>query len=180
MRKRNKHEFEKLPENQFFKSTEIAAQHFRTIKNFPNSLGFDEFSFGFIALHRGHADMALNEELPVCIILKMLGHAVILADETSETLAFDAFLDEKAFEIKRISRASNLKESIVRTFRHAYRKAENLLLHIDQAGSLETVRNGIFAAAQRYPKIKTVWLVWGGQFFQLQRTEILRGRHLLK
>ncbi|MCK6691173.1 MAG: hypothetical protein L6Q97_03615 [Thermoanaerobaculia bacterium] len=140
----------------------------------------DPETFGFIALHRKHVDIALPNELPVCLILKKLGFGVLLLNEKDANLASDVQIDGRNFEIKRIANARNIHSAIVHQFRFAYRKSPNLILHIDQAANPESVRNGLYKASKRYAQIRLIWLVYTGKLFQLERSAILKGKFQLK
>ena len=154
--------FNSLSEAEFFKDHRRAERRFRNIALFPNALGFDEKSSGFIVLHYKHVDVALPQELPVCLILKKMGYGIILLNEADGHLVADVLIEKQVFEIKRISKAANLQAAITIQFRYAYRKANNLILHIDQPAHPESVRNGIYQATKKYARIKLIWLVYEG------------------
>lgn len=172
--------FLELSEAEYFKENQKAEIRFGSVKFFPDALGFDAETQGFVALHRKHIDMALHQELPVCLILKKLGFGVLLLNEADTKPSADAKIGERFFEIKRISKARNVKEAIVKQFRLAYKKSENLLLHIDQSAHPETVRNGVYTATKQVSKIKLVWVVFEERLFHFSRAEILKGKHQYK
>lgn len=124
--------------------------------------------------------MALHQELPVCLILKNLGFGVLLLNEADIKPPADVKIGERFFEIKRIAKARNIHDAIVRQFRYAYRKSENLILHVDQTANPESIRNGIFKATKQYARIKLVWLVFEEKLFQLERAVILKGKFQIK
>ncbi len=104
--------FEALPDTEYFKDNKRASQKFRNIEAFANALGLDMDTSGFIALHHKHVDLALLQELPVCIILKNAGYGVVLMNEEGIHQKADAQIDGQLFEIKRISKAKNIQGAI--------------------------------------------------------------------
>jgi hypothetical protein len=71
MKNPNLNIFETLSNSDFLKDTVKAGAIFKDILKFPNSLGFDKKSGGFLILHRQHAPSAFLEEIPVCLVLKI-------------------------------------------------------------------------------------------------------------
>ena len=53
MEKTNRQIFNELTPDSYFKSVKMAAKRFADIRKFPDSLGFDDESCGFLVLHRG-------------------------------------------------------------------------------------------------------------------------------
>lgn len=177
MKKHNRHIFETLSPSDFLKTTDKASSLFKDFMKFPNSLGFDKKSGGFLVLHRQHAPSAFSEEIPVCIILKKLGYRVILLQELPHLKSVDVQINEDLFEIKQLSHAKNIKNAIVNHFRLAYKKADKLLIHINQTVSNEQLRGALYAAVKIYTSIKIIWIVKGEQLFQLERQVILTGKY---
>ncbi len=180
MSKTNLRLFEELPEHEYCTSNQVAASFFNGTDLFPNIFGFDEKTGGFVAIHRSHSATGLEHELPVCSILKRSGFGILLLEEAGEFSRPDAVIKDKLFEIKRIADAKNLRRAVIFQFRTAYRKSNNLLLHIDQPVNFESLRSAIFAAAFLYPKIQLVWVVVNLQLFQFERQLILKGKHQFK
>ncbi|MFN0034279.1 MAG: hypothetical protein ACKVUS_04375 [Saprospiraceae bacterium] len=180
MKAKNKRLFDELPESEYFKDYRTASKKFRKVAAFPDALGFDPESGGFIAVHRKHVDVALPDELPVCMILKKLGFGVVLLDEENARPPVDALIEERYFELKRVSKARNIQGAIIRQFRLAYHKAENMILHIDQKAHPESIRSALFHGVKKYPRIKLVWLAYEGQLWQLPKAMILEGKYRLK
>jgi len=180
MKKDNRTIFDELPESDYFKSHKKAVKKFRNVVAFPDALGFDQDMGGFIALHRMHVDIALPEELPGCLILKKLGFCLVLLGEESGHASVDLLIGETYFEIKRVSKARNIQNAIIWQMRFAKRKADNLILHVDQVAHPESVRRAIYRGIKKYSRIRLVWLIYEGQFWQLSRAMILEGKFLLK
>lgn len=180
MPKANQIEFDAILSVHYFKSNEQAAKFVREIEVFPNALGMDESSGGFLALHRSHSMSALKQEIPAALVLKRLGHRVILLEETKYALCPDAQIDGLVFEIKRISRTQKIPSAVLHQFRTAYRKSPHLLLHIDQTVKLESLRTALFAAFHRYRSVRQVWLIVGERLWQLHREVVLKGDFRLK
>ena len=170
--------YENLPSREYFKETIKAAPFLKGFKEiFPDALGYDEITDGFIAIHIGHSRSSLHLEIPACLVLKNVGYAIILLEESGFHKSPDVQINGIAFEIKYISKAKNLKNAFVHQFRTAKRKSENLLLHIDQPVKTEQLRSALFYAVQKFPTITVVWVVWRTQLYQFDRLTILKGRH---
>ena len=174
-KKTNSQIFDDLPSEAYFKSVEKAAKTFRDMAQYPDSLGFDEASNGFLALHRSHAPSGFEQEIPVCVFLKKAGFAVLLTEESPHQKSADAEIDGIVFEIKQVAHAKNILRAILRQFRTAYHKCDNLLLHIAQPITAATLRGALVAAIKTYPSIKLVWVVCDNTLYPLDRKKILAG-----
>lgn len=71
--------------------------------------------------------------------------------------------------------AKNILRAILRQFRTAYHKCDNILLHIAQPTTAATLRGALTAAIKTYPSIKLVWVVFDGTLYQLDRKQMLLG-----
>jgi hypothetical protein len=169
--------FDDLPEKLYFKSNEKALKHFQKLADFPDALGFDEDSSGFIALHKDHAASGIDSEIPVCLILKNLGFAIVLLPELPNVPSLDATIDGTLFEIKSISKAKNIQNAIQHQLQGAAKKAENVLLHINQPCRAETLRGALYKGVKHYPKFQKVWVVFKGKLFQFDKASILKGKY---
>lgn len=179
VKKTNRDLFEDLPVDVYLKSVESAAKVFRDLVNYPDSLGFDDYSGGYLALHRGHAPSGFEFEIPVCVFLKKAGFGVVLLEELPHTKCIDAEIDGILFEIKQIAHARNFTRAVLHQLRNAYAKCDHVLLHIAQVVKGEQVRNALFAGAKAYPSIKLFWIVFRGQLFQIERQRILKRQLLI-
>ena len=75
--------------------------------------------------------------------------------------------------MKRVSAATNLPRAIEKQLRMAYKKSENVLLHVDQP-----IEDAVLVAALRkavfnHPKVKKVLLIWENNIRLLTQQEIL-------
>jgi hypothetical protein len=177
MKKTNHAYFEELPKSLYFKTREDAKVLTKTAEELLTEIGFDKSNGGFLAIHRRHAHAALAREIPACAVLKRLGMAVILIEESGDTRSCDALVDEIAFEIKQISNAKNLKNAMLHQFRTARGKSPNLLLHIAQRVKSEQLRSALFYNVKKYDYVEQVWVVWRGSLFQFHREIVLKGKH---
>ena len=177
MKKTNHKYFEELPTSLYFKTSEDAKILTKTSEELLTEIGFDKSSGGFLAIHRRHAHAALAREIPACTVLKRLGMAVILIEESGESRSCDALVDRILFEIKQIANAKNLKNAMLHQFRTARGKSSNLLLHIAQHVKSEQLRSAIFYNVKKYTYIEQIWIVWQGNLFQFQRENVLKGKH---
>lgn len=177
MKKINREIFEELSLEEHFKSAEVAAKAFRDMAGFPNALGFDQQSGGFLVLHRRHAPSGFEYEIPVCVFLKTNGFRVVLVEELPNRKSIDAEIDGISFEIKQIARAKNFTRAVLHQLRHAYHKCDNILLHIAQPVRGDQVRNALSAGLKIYPSIKQVWVVVNGRLYQLDRLTIFKRQY---
>ena len=164
MKTNNKQRFENL-DTDYVATTAEAKKIFRNIFKYPDALGFDEDTDGFIALHKGHSPSGLDKELPACIMLKKQGYAVELINEQlgDGVLAVDARINGEIYEIKSIANATNLGRAIELQFRYAYKKADKILLHIMQPASDSDIKLGLKKSAYNYPSIKKLILLRGDE-----------------
>lgn len=176
MHELNRQTFADLPETRYFKTNEQAEKQVKKMRAFPGALGFDDETGGFIALHKLHSAAALPDEMPACLILKNLGFGLELLDETGGIFVPDLKIGNRYFELKRMSRAQNLLGAVHQHFQHAHRKADNLILHIDQPVDRFLLREAILEATKNYPAIRQVWVILQGNLWQLERKVILAGR----
>lgn len=63
MKNANKKRFEAYSDNCYFKENNKADSHFKQLKHFPNALGYDAQSGGFIVIHYHHKAHALLNAL---------------------------------------------------------------------------------------------------------------------
>lgn len=178
-KKTNRQIFEDLPLETHFKSVEKAAKTFREMAKFVDSLGFDKVSEGFLVLHCGHAPSGFEQEIPVCVFLKKRGVGVLLAEEFPHRKSVDAEIDGVAFEIKQVAHAKNILRAILRQFRTAYHKCDNILLHIAQPTTSATLRGALMIAVKTYPSVKLVWVVIYDMLYQLDRKQIISGNFVM-
>ena len=92
MTTQNKHYFDNFSNTDYYKQNNLEAiKHFKSLPKFPNALGYDITSDGFIVIHKGHQSGALDFEIPACLILKDAGYAIELIEEPSEILSAAGF-----------------------------------------------------------------------------------------
>jgi hypothetical protein len=82
MSKLNQLKFEEYSEVEYIKNQKDAEAHFRVMSKFPNVVGFDKKSNGFLVIHKKHSASGLESEIPACVILKKLGYSVVLVEES--------------------------------------------------------------------------------------------------
>lgn len=170
----NKRLFEKLDTNDYAKDFAAVRKFgFRKLDAFKDVIGFDEHSQGWVVVHRHHAVSGLFDELPTCRILKKHGYRVELIEESNHIASADAFINGELYEMKRVSSATNLPRAIEKQLRLAYKKSENVVLHIDQPITIEALVAALRKAAFNHAGIKNVLLVWQDLVLLLTRQEIL-------
>ena len=63
MSKLNQQLFEQYSHSLYWKNNNGAINFFRSLENYPNALGFDKESGGFIILHKKHKTGGLESEI---------------------------------------------------------------------------------------------------------------------
>ena len=183
MKNLNKKRFDAYPNDSYFKSSEKGDKKIRLLKHFPEALGYDAKSGGFIVVHHRHKANALNDELPVCLILKNMGFGIELIEESDERETLDVVIHEIAsstiLEIKRLYQAKDLANGILLIFRRTYKKASKLLLHVDMHIQPANLKRAIRKAHKRYPDIQLVWLVYRNHLTVLTTELMQRGNYFL-
>lgn len=174
MTTQNKHYFDNFSNTDYYKQNNLEAiKHFKSLPKFPNALGYDIISDGFIVIHKGHQSGALDFEIPACLILKDAGYAIELIEEPSEILSADAIVNDVIFEIKQIIHATNLSRALERHFRRSYKKSENMLLHVAKDMTEVELKKALRKAAFNYPAIKKMILIHNGQVRELTHIQLL-------
>ncbi len=67
---------------------------FRKLEIYQDVIGFDENTYGCVAVHRHHAASGLFDELPTCRILKKKGYFVLLIAESVYVISPDALIND--------------------------------------------------------------------------------------
>ncbi|MEQ1747659.1 MAG: hypothetical protein ABMA02_19680 [Saprospiraceae bacterium] len=175
MRKSNQQIFEEVSGEAYFKSNHDASKKIKDIICFPDILGYDPETKGFVVLHKNHSPSAILDEMPACQLLKNFGMGVFLLDETIGIFVPDALIETRYFEIKRLHRAKNINGAVHSHFRNTYKKAPNLVLHIDQVVNSNSLRTAIILATKLHSDIRSVWVIYSEGLWRLDRKIILRG-----
>jgi hypothetical protein len=175
MSKLNRLKFEKYSSHLYFKENRDAIKQFRSLLKFDEALGYDSKSEGYIVLHKEHSPSGLEDEIPVCLILKNQGFAIELAAESIEKQSADAFIDDILFEIKRLKKGTDLAGGIQNHFRRAKRQSENIVLHIDHKVDISNLKRSIRKASLKYKSIKNLCLVYYTQIIELSREDMQKG-----
>ena len=130
MSKLNQQLFEEYSHVFYCKANKEAINRFKCLERFPDALGFDIESGGFIILHKNHKQGGLENEIDTCLILKKMGFGVVLIEEFENDKSVDVLIEGKVFEIKKLINGHNLRKSVQRHFQRTYLKTGNLILHI--------------------------------------------------
>jgi Contact-dependent growth inhibition CdiA C-terminal domain len=169
----NKLLFENLDERYARTFDTLKTWRYRKLEMYEDVLGFDTDSYGWVAVHKKHSISGLFDELATCRILKKKGYAVELIEESSKLASVDALINGELYEMKRVSSATNLPRAIEKQIRLAYKKADNVVLHIDQP-----IEKGVLVAALRkavynHKGIKNILLMWDDNIKLLSEKDIL-------
>jgi hypothetical protein len=169
--------FDDISPEFYYKTFDFAKKEIRGLDALlENTLGFDEKTNGFVVIHKLHSKDALKIELLACQILKDLGHAVILLDESGSHKVVDSKIDDLFFEMKYISKAKTLKSAFEHQFKSTKNKCQNILLHINQTTNPEQLRSVLFDTSKSFPEIQIVWIVWKNRLFKFLRPQIISGK----
>ena len=177
MSKLNQQLFEEYSDSFYYKTNQEAIKHFKYLEKCPNALGFDKESGGFIILHKKHKAGGLISEIDTCIILKNAGFGVVLVEEYENEKSVDVEIEGKIFEIKQLVNTDNLTRAIQRHFQRTYLKTNNLVLHIVQPIYENKLKGCLKEAAETFPSIKRVWLIYKNRIYQLDRKMIVNKKY---
>jgi hypothetical protein len=180
MSKQNRELFDSYPDDSYFKTNQRAIKHFKELYKFPNALGYDIKTDGFIVLHHKHQESGIADEMPACLILKQNGFGVELNQESGFIPKADATIEERFFEIKCIKQAENLDNAVKMHFRRSHRKANCMILHILQRVNHIQLKKSLRIHCKDYKSIKIVWLIYENRLFQLSREVIITESYSLK
>ena len=179
MSKQNRDKFDSYPEGSYFKTNEKAEKHFQSILKFPKTLGFDEKNHGFIVLHKKHQASGIEQEIPACNCLKILGWRVELVEEYTFKPSVDVAVNDCLFEIKRISKALDVTNAVMVQFKRCEKKSPNLILHVDQKVEPSNLKRAIRKASERYDKIKEMILIFRKTVIELDKVKMQKGDYRL-
>jgi hypothetical protein len=179
MSKLNRLKFESYTKEDYLTTQEDAEAHFRVMSKFPNALGFDKKSNGYLVIHKRHSPSGLASEVPACLILKKLGYQVELVEEYDYKLSLDVRINDVIFEMKRFAEGKDLFSGIINHFRHSYRKTDKLVLHIAKKVDSSNIRRVIRQANDKYPQIKVVLLIYGYKIVWLDREMMQKADYLI-
>lgn len=154
------------------------AMGWRTVANYPQAIGYDATSGGFLVINRSHSVTGLADEIPVLEILKRRGAMLELLDEGDRIkVKYDLFWDGHFWDIKRMRSSTRPDRTIRDYFRHSKQKGKTkLLIHIEQELSDRDLKAHLMDAIRQVPEIQLVQLVWnGGRMFRLTAAQIKEG-----
>lgn len=177
MSKQNREKFDSYSEDSYFKTNEKAEKRFRCINEFPEALGFDDESGGYIVLNKKHKPGGLADEIPVCLILKKLGLGVELIAEDGAGKVLDVAIAEMTYEIKRMRQTKNLLNSVTLIFRLTYKKASRLIFHVDTKVEPSSLKRALRIVSEKYGQIKIVGIIYEGKLIVLNKEDLKEGNY---
>jgi hypothetical protein len=152
--------FKKLDYRHYTSSDNAQSEYTIFVDNYKNALGFDEVSGGFLALQKRHQPHALFYELPLALILKREGHAVILLDESGKGKQIDVSIDGILFDMKDMSHTINYFERLIKNLRDTLKKdCLNAAISIAGNVSLEKIQDILHRLAHQ-PQTKYIDNIW--------------------
>ena len=179
MSQQNRKQFDNYSDDSYYKTNEKAVKRFRCLYQFPEALGFDDESGGYIILNKKHKPGGLHDEIPVCLILKKLGLGIELISEDEIGKVLDVTISEISYEIKRIKQTKNLLNSVTVIFRATYKKAKRLIFHIDTKIEPNNLKRALRIVSEKYGQIKIVWIVYEGKLTILNKDDLREGKYRL-
>lgn len=176
MKKTNILILENLQREGYFISNNTAKVRFKELTNYPNALGFDEQSGGYLALHKGHQPGGIADEINACLILKSKGYCVVLLDESAKSgIEPDVRINGKIYDIKRLHKARDSRNRISRLFEKTSRLGiDKIALHIDQSIKSGEIVAFLAEAMARRTKINELLLIYEGNVYELTKQEVLK------
>jgi hypothetical protein len=135
----NKLKFEEYSNVEYLTNQQDAEFFFRVMSKFPNVIGYNKKSNGFLVIHKKHSPSGLESEIPACVILKNLGYRVELIEEHPHLASLDVKIDDVSFEMKCFSEGKDLLSGVLKHFRKTYHKADKMVLHIDKKSNFSNI-----------------------------------------
>jgi hypothetical protein len=175
MKTKNEPYFEQLGEEGYYISNNFPKAKFKDLTDFPDALGFDYESGGFLALHKGHQAGGIADEIRACLLLKSKGYAVELLDESAATgIEPDAKINGAFYDIKRLYKSKNHLERLAKLFRKVgYMKIDRIVLHIDQNIKRTDLESLLSTTASRRPAISHVLLIFQNEVYEIARQDVI-------
>jgi hypothetical protein len=167
---------EDLREEGYFISNDTAKSRFKELVNYPNALGYDEISGGYLVLHKGHQPGGIADEIKACLILKNRGYKVELLNESAGTgTEPDVKVNGKIYDIKRLYKAQKPRNRISRLFeKTSHLGIEKIILHIDQDLKPSEITSYLAEAMARRTKINEVILIFKEDVYELSRQIVFK------
>lgn len=163
----------------WLRDTDAGREVFRLLKGHVDDLlGFDEASSGFLLIHRGHQPQGLEREIAAAQTLRREGHRVWLLNEPPVSGLPDAVINNRYVEIKQLRDAQNVAARFHKHIEEALRNSPNVLVHIAQSLSADTLQQLVRDAARRRPALRHLIIVYKGKSYHLDRKEMKRGQWL--
>lgn len=163
----------------YFADTKLAEAQFRHLKKAPtDTLGHDPNSGGTLLLSENHSASGIDNELPVCKVLRDQGHSIRLIDEKTMPVHYDLWHSGQLWDIKRFRNATNDRNCIRDYFKDCQQKSKaNILIHLDKAIGKEELRGHLSYAIRQSPWIKQCMVVWNdGRSIRLDAIQMHTGQ----
>jgi hypothetical protein len=168
--------FENLETEGYWTTTEAAKGRFKELTKYPDSLGYDVVTDGYLALHKGHQPGGIADEIQACLILKQKGYGVCLLDESSSTgIEPDVAVNSKIYDIKRVYQTENLINRLSKLFKKVGKMGiDKIVLHIDQAVEMPYLVSVLAETAARRSNVSEVILIVRHTIYELTRVQMLQ------
>ena len=165
----------------YFISNDTAKSRFKELVNYPNALGYDEMSGGYLVLHKGHQPGGIADEIKACLILKKCGYGVELLNESAGTgIEPDVKVNGKIYDIKRLHKAQKPRTRIIRLFeKTSHLGIDKIVLHIDQDLKPSEIISFLAEAMARRTKINEVLVIFKGDIYELSRQIVFKRNWIL-
>jgi hypothetical protein len=167
--------FEDLEEKDFFTTNKEAKARFKELAKYPDALGYDEATGGYLVLHKGHQPGGIADEIQACLLLKCKGYGVVLMDESASTgTEPDVMVNGKTYDIKRLYQTENLINRLSKLFKKVEKMGiDKIVLHIDQPVEMPDLVAVLAETAARRSNVSEMILIVKGEIYELTRAQMM-------
>ncbi len=179
MSKLNRLKYETYSKLEYLVNQKDAEAYFRVMSKFPNAVGFDKKSNGYLVINKTHSPSGLESEVGGCVVLKKLGYCVELLNESPSIVSLDVKVNDLIFEMKCFSEGKDLLNGIIKHFKRTYHKSDKLVLHINKKVEFSNIKRAIRIASEKYSTIKTVILIFENKAIELNKNNMKSGKYVI-
>ena len=97
MSKLNRLKYETYSKLEYLVNQKDAEAYFRVMSKFPNAVGYDKKSNGYLVINKNHSPSGLESEVGGCVVLKKLGYCVELLNESPSIVSLDVKVNDLIF-----------------------------------------------------------------------------------
>lgn len=173
IKQKNKLVFDSYPETDYVKKAAKSKfeRFLRSKPELKEVIGYDDKSGGYVVVHKKHNARALQQELPICKILKDKGYQIELRDEANLANTIDTEIRAGLYELKNIEKA-NGEKGVLKRFEVGIRdvikqkKGERAIFRVSVKGvnfedALKLLIRKVNALKLKNYNLKTLMLIVG-------------------